>query len=769
MSYEFERRVFAILDEVLDAESGARADLLNRLCGDDAALRAEVESLAEAEPGGLLAAPAFDVHAEGDGGASRLGRTIGDYKLIELLGRGGMGTVYLSERQAFDQRVALKIIRRGLDLDPVLVQRFENERQMLAHLEHPGIARLLDGGATADGLRYLAMEHIDGVPLDTYCQSHGLGLRARLELFVKVLDAVGYAHRNLIVHRDLKPGNILVDAEGQPKLLDFGIAKVLDDGLAASPLHTATGESPMTPRYASPEQIRRQPITTGADVYVLGVLLFELITGVSAYGTDDPAELPQWVCEREVERPSTAVRRRDGGWTGTEPNRLRRRLAGDLDAIVAKALRKSPTERYASVDALAEDLRRHLDGLPVEARRGDTRYRVGKFVSRHRVAINAALTLLTSLGALAYFSFVAQEETRRLASRTDFMNNLIASPTGSLSALGATERAVQNEQRLFEAGRLDEREMVARADFAGRFGLVMWRGGNHAQALLAMEAAHDWANRVFGPAGPETLKQLNNRAAVLSSMGRYDESLALFRRAVQDIEAIEVDERRTFRPRSNLATMLKNQGELDEALEVHLDVLERRRALYSDDRDDKDITTSRHNVAAVYYAKGGFERARAFAQQALDSRRRNKKNSKSSILNTQVLLGQSLTGLGRNAEAVAELEDALSGRITKPQDNLAQKTAIAQRHLAEALHATDPECAEHLAELAIETFRRGPEAWRLAEAQSLLASWRPATASAVEQAELWAAQVAEVRGADSTPARRAWNRAEALERRLSQQ
>ncbi|MEO1087834.1 MAG: serine/threonine-protein kinase [Acidobacteriota bacterium] len=313
MSYEHERRVFAVLDEVLDAGPAARGAVLDRLCGDDAALRAEVEALVEREPGGLLAAPAFDVHGNGAETEGGVGRTIGDYRLVEVLGRGGMGTVYVAEREAFEQRVALKIIRRGLDLDPVLVQRFENERQVLARLDHPGIARLLDGGSTAEGLPYVAMELVDGVPLDVYCRTRELGLRARLELFLKILDAVGFAHRNLIVHRDLKPGNILVDASGQPKLLDFGIAKVLDDDVAASPFHTATGESPMTPRYASPEQIRRQPITTAADVYVLGVLLFELVTGVPAYATDDPSEIPRWVCEREAERPNTAVRRREGG------------------------------------------------------------------------------------------------------------------------------------------------------------------------------------------------------------------------------------------------------------------------------------------------------------------------------------------------------------------------------------------------------------------------------------------------------------------------
>ncbi|MEM8994711.1 MAG: serine/threonine-protein kinase [Acidobacteriota bacterium] len=769
MSYEHERRVFSVLDEALDAEPAGRGALLDRLCGDDAALRAEVDRLLAKEPSGILAAPAFDVHGRGDGAEGGVGRTIGDYRLVEVLGRGGMGTVYVAERVSFEQRVALKIIRRGLDLDPILVQRFENERQVLARLEHPGIARLLDGGSTAEGLPYVAMELVDGEPLDAYCRTRELGLRARLELFSKVLDAVGYAHQNLVVHRDLKPGNILVDAQGQPKLLDFGISKVLDDGLAASPLHTATGESPMTPRYASPEQIRRQPITTAADVYVLGVLLFELVTGVPAYATDDPAELTRWVCEREAERPSTAVRRRDGGLPGLDPERLRRRLAGDLDAIISKALRKAPAERYGSVEALADDLRRHLDGLPVRARRGDSRYRAAKFVRRHRLPLMVVslivLTIVGAAGAVAYYAVQAQEHAEREGRTAGLWRKLTDSPSRGETPVDFTRRALGELQGGMDLNSMSQEEIENLADLAGRFGRMQQNAGNLDQAELAAESAYHWSLRAVGPVDDQTLKHLNNLSTLLSLQGHLDEAVGLLRNVVRDQERAGVAEKLTFRPLSNLATTLKNRGDLEEAERLHRHVLERRLALNEDHRHDKDITSSRHNVAAVDYASGRFEASVRLARQALESRRRNRGEGASGTLNTQILVGQSLLALGRNEEAVEELEKALVGRV-KSLGSFDVKVAIAQRHLAEALVPIDPECAEVLLTLAIETLRRGPDRWRLAEAQSVLTSLAPASVPSQQLAEAWADRVSAARGAESTPSRRAAERVLELDRRL---
>ena len=328
-----------------------------------------------------------------------------------------MGTVYLGVRDddAFQKRVAIKVLKRGMDTESI-VRRFRHERQILASLEHPFIASLLDGGSTPDGRPYFAMEYVEGQPIVDYCDTHRLDTAARLELFRHVCTAVQYAHQNLIIHRDIKPANVLVIAEGTPKLLDFGIAKLLNPELAGQTLApTAPGLQLMTPEYASPEQVRGDPVSTATDVYSLGVLLYELLAGRLPYRLTSraPADIVRIVCESEPMRPSTAITSIDPeppgeAATGSEEphhaskstaaskpdrrltvdaDRLRRQLAGDLDNIILKALSKEPRRRYASVDQFAEDVRRHLAGLPVIARKDTWGYRTTKFVRRNRAAV----------------------------------------------------------------------------------------------------------------------------------------------------------------------------------------------------------------------------------------------------------------------------------------------------------------------------------------------------------------------------------------------
>lgn len=342
------------------------------------------------------------------------GSTVGPYRLLEIRGRGGMGTVYRAERRGeFHRTVAVKILHPGL-LHPELKRRLQVERQVLAQLEHPCIARLYDGGTTDDGRPWLAMEWVDGEPIDRYCRHHGLDVPARLRLFRQVCDAVDHAHRNLLVHRDLKPANILVTADGTPKLLDFGIAKLLDRGrfhLPAAP--TRTGWHPMTPAWASPEQLRGEPVTTASDVYSLGLLLYRLLTGTDPYPspTDGGAGSSPGARERAMLRtepapPSSQAADRDTA----------RRLRGDLDTIVLQALRPEPERRYGSVRELAEDLRRHLEHRPVEARPESFLYRSGKLLRRHRLAaVVTALALLAVTG----FSLLAVLQAREVARQRD--------------------------------------------------------------------------------------------------------------------------------------------------------------------------------------------------------------------------------------------------------------------------------------------------------------------------------------------------------------
>jgi eukaryotic-like serine/threonine-protein kinase len=387
MAAETWPRIAAVFEEIASLPTEARPQGLDRLCGEDLELRREVEALLAADraAGDFLERPAVSVNAP----SSWVGRQLGAYRLERKLGEGGMGAVYLAARadQEYERQVAVKVFSHGVE-HADLLQRFRAERQILASLDHPGIARLLDGGTTDDGLPYLVMEHIDGLPIDRYCDERQLTIDERIGLFLKVCDAVAYAHRNLVVHRDLKPSNILVTADGSPRLLDFGIAKLLAGAAVSFPQQkTLTGERLMTPPFASPEQITGGAITTASDVYTLGVVLYLLLTGNLPYRYDPQrlGALETAVVEQEPIRPSLAV----------EDPRLSRKLAGDLDNIVLKALAKEPRRRYSSVESLAQDLHNYREGLPVAARAATTGYRLRKFLGRHRLA--AAATAATSV------------------------------------------------------------------------------------------------------------------------------------------------------------------------------------------------------------------------------------------------------------------------------------------------------------------------------------------------------------------------------------
>ncbi|MEM8932121.1 MAG: serine/threonine-protein kinase, partial [Acidobacteriota bacterium] len=416
------RRAQELFHTALEHPVEERSAWLDRTCGEDRRLYAAVVALLDAADG------ATDrVDRVVDSAATTLAGghpdRIDAYRILDLLGRGGMGAVYLAERddEHYRQQVAIKVVRHGLG-HPELLARLRQERQILANLRHPHIARLLDGGNTVDGSPYVVMEHIDGEPIDTWCDHHRLDVDRRLELFAKVCDAVQHAHRNLVIHRDLKPSNLLVDRDGEPKLLDFGIAKLLDPALVGpSSAETAPGVLHLTPEYASPEQFGDLPLTTATDTYSLGVVLYELLTGRRPHVVRR-ARLPFAVCGIEPPLASDAMGQsadpdRVAVDRATTVDSLRRRLTGDLDTILDKALRKEPERRYASVEQLADDVRRHLTGLPVLARPATFRYRVGKFVARHRAATLATLvgSILVSMLTAFYTTRLSDERARVLA------------------------------------------------------------------------------------------------------------------------------------------------------------------------------------------------------------------------------------------------------------------------------------------------------------------------------------------------------------------
>jgi TolB-like protein/Tfp pilus assembly protein PilF len=388
------RQIKEVLNAALERPAGERGRLIAEACAGDTELRAEVESL-------LASYGRADDFLESGARAGVLrslpnhwhetpaGARLGPYKIVREIGRGGMGAVYLAERDDSEYRkqVAIKLVR-GDVASALVLDRFRRERQILAELDHPNIARLLDGGTTAEGVSYLVMEYVEGVSIDVHCDARNLSVEKRLALFRIVCSAVSDAHRKLVVHRDLKPGNILVTAHGTPKLLDFGIARILMPQPGGE--RTVTGMRLMTPEYASPEQWRGGPVKEASDIYSLGMILYRLLTGRGPYRVDSdlPHELGRAVCEQDPEPPSSA----------SSPKQ--RRIARDLDAIVLKALRKEPERRYGTVEELSEDLRRHLESLPVTARRNGLAYRANRLVRRNRTVVLAAVT--AALAALAF-------------------------------------------------------------------------------------------------------------------------------------------------------------------------------------------------------------------------------------------------------------------------------------------------------------------------------------------------------------------------------
>ncbi len=491
-------RLFVAMREL---EPGARESYLAEQSVEETVAR-EVMQLLEADDrrGGFLSpldAGVRDAARASTPPALLPGAMVGRYEIIDPIAKGGMGEVYRGRRAdaEFEKTVALKIIRRGVATEE-MCRRFQAERQTLASLDHPNIARLLDGGSTPEGLPYFVMEYIEGAPVTEYCEGRRLGLRERLRLFVQVCDAVRYAHRRLVVHRDLKPSNILVTAEGEPKLLDFGIARLLDEPAEGAPA-TQTRAAAMTPEYASPEQIRGEPVSTATDVYSLGVVLYELLAGRRPFTAAAASryELERMICEREADPPSTtrldSPPRRAGEHIATPS---RRQLKGDLDSIILMALRKDPARRYGSVGHLMDDILRHLDGLPVLARRDTLAYRARKFVRRNRpqvalgvVAMLAVLVALASVSvglARSRSAVIAAEEAQRdTQGVAEYFEAMLASASPF-----ARGRRVSVQDLLDDAERLIDERLIDSPAVEARVRLGL--GRTYRELLLSEQAVH---------------------------------------------------------------------------------------------------------------------------------------------------------------------------------------------------------------------------------------------------------------------------------------
>lgn len=455
-----------IVDAALDLPAVEQAALVARLAGENTAVRdAALEWLRGcARADGFLDAPV-------------IGTSIGPWRVLRELGRGGMGVVYLVERPDVElpMRAALKRLRDRGALDAHGVRRFRDERRILAQLEHPGIARLLDGGVASDGTPWFAMEYVDGVPIDDWCRTQRLTVRERVRLMLRVLDAVQHAHARLVVHRDLKPSNVLVAQDGAPRLLDFGIAKLLtpeadtDGGQALTSTMTRIDGAPLSLPFAAPEQVREEPVSTATDVYALGVLLYELLTGTLPYGdgSDGRTALEARILTGNAVRPSQQITTGSAACAGLETATVSRALRGDLDLVVLRAMHRDPVRRYASVAALADDLRAWLDGLPVSAQPDSVGYRLQKFVGRYPVATAAAAVLLVSLVA---FAVSTSRQARRLAIERENAEQVTQFLTETLAGTNLHTRgdAMPSLRELLDRGaERAERELSARPEVRG--------------------------------------------------------------------------------------------------------------------------------------------------------------------------------------------------------------------------------------------------------------------------------------------------------------
>ncbi|MEM6784393.1 MAG: serine/threonine-protein kinase [Bacteroidota bacterium] len=672
----------ALLD--MSAEEPSRTGFLDTPVSRIAPVVAEVVAEHTPPPAEATTLPLKDRHAAPHDAVVALaprpaapGRRLGPWRLVRELGQGGMGTVWLAERAdgAFEQRVAVKRVRASM-FSEALRQRFLRERSLLARLHHPHIAQLLDGGVTEDGVPYLVMEYVAGPPLLEYCAEHQLDIQARVKLFLDICEAVQYAHRHLVIHRDLKPSNILVAPDGGPgstplvKLLDFGIGKFQHEDPLAEAL-THTGVRPFTPQYAAPEQIRNRAITTATDVYGLGVLLFELLTGQRPFSapTGSVHEIERAVLEDLPSSPSTMLQRRPDQAMGLpDAHRAARVVSGDLDAIVQKALAKTPERRYRSAEALARDLKRYLEGKPVQARRGALGYRLRRNLWRHRWAVAAIGTIITLLAAgiiavTTQVHRVSVERDKAVAS-AQFLSDLFGSEDPEMmTSVGTNSDDELSARALLErAARRVETELADQPETRAAMQLTLGRVhhslGLYDEGDALLRNALATRQRRFGPRHPQVAEVELALGALLSDRSRYAEAERLHRRALSYFESREGRQSpRTARALYELGRTLTLRGNFGDA-ELLL-----RRALRLQERDTDlppaDLGHTLAGLAHVLYRQGLLPESEHYYHQALDHYRPTLGPLHVRTATALNELGVVIKNQGRYADAEPYYRDAL--------------------------------------------------------------------------------------------------------------
>jgi serine/threonine-protein kinase len=658
------RRVDVVLDAALDLPTEDQEAYIARACGNDALLRAEVMQLLSAHhrSGSMLDAPLARLAPllfEKPDAEEATPARVGPFRVVRAIGAGGMGQVFLGEREdgQFQQRVALKLIRHPT---PGLVRRFLEERRILALLEHPNIAHLVDGGITQEGLPYFAMEFVEGEPIDRYCTSRNLSLDQRLVLFEHVCEAVSYAHQHLIIHRDLKSSNILVTAGGRVKLLDFGIAKLIDaSGGGASADETRTGFRVMTPDVAAPEQVQGRPISTATDVYALGMLLYTLLAGERPYDVrgKSAAEIERIVCDVVPAAPSSRA-----------PTELRRRIRGDLDLIVMTALQKQEERRYQSPTALAEDVHRFREGRAIHARPDSARYRLAKFIARHRAAVAvvcAAALALAAAGARERILRNRAELAARKATEVEgFLINVfeVADPF----AWSEVDRGAISARDLLDRGakRIDSTlatQPEVQAELRTVLGRVYSSLGLFAQATPLLERSLAQRKSLVGERDTSVATAMDLLGNTLAQQDRHDEAERLLRDALALRRSLLGNrDKLTGETLEHLATLLENRSRLAAAESLHREVLMINRGAFGD--SSMEVANSLNNIALVLYRTGKYAEAEPMYRQALDIGLRRVGAQHALTSSTMQNLAQTLQARGKLDEAEEYFRRALAAK-----------------------------------------------------------------------------------------------------------
>lgn len=650
-------RAKELLSELSEVPQHEKADRIAQACAGDPGLQAELERLMALD---AEADRYFDELGATLAGAHAIPEQIGVYRIVGEIGRGGMGTVYLGERSdgQFEQTVAIKVV--GDSVNERMLERFREERRILAQLNHPGIAHLLDGDSLPDGRPYFIMEYIRGRQITDHADHERMDTSARLALFREVCAAVAHAHRNLVIHRDLKPGNVMVQEgdDGQPsiKLLDFGIARVMEGGpgngqetrpprppgssAAPLPAHamaaratTEYGERLLTPRYAAPEQLRGEKATTSSDVYALGLLLHELLTGTHPFGAgvSTAEQMQEAILEGTPALPSRTAGRMDAGTAASRagtPRRLARQLRGDLDAIVLKAIQREPEHRYASVGQLADDIRRHLDGEAVTARQGSAAYHTGVFLRRHRYGVAAAVVVVAAgivlgsmhLGRITHERNLARTE----AAKAQQVSDLLVSMLESADPTQARGEEISVREVLDHASARIEKELADQPDVLARMqniiGTVYTQLGEYDKAGSALSQALDLQRTRHGAAHPEALDTTHAMAELAMRRGEFDQSEELLRTVLaRRSEQPAVDPLLVSSVQSDLGWILGRQGKYDEAERLVRAAL--ATLIATPGADPGAVQSSRNTLAMLLRRQGEYAEAEVLYRQLLAQQR----------------------------------------------------------------------------------------------------------------------------------------------------